>query len=349
MSCGPVQQVLACLPSAKPALIFSTPSRETLVQRVYSLLRAVHEMDSADQASTKRRQSGGTQHHGLSNIQSMPLSTEPAVQDPFFTQLQFDKGISAMLAVAGFDGVTASALHSFKALAEEYIVGFLETVGMSMLASRRNLPIPQDFVLALAQSGISPSQLEGHISLKIPKDISAPVIVAPAADEPPLVELRDMLGPTLCGTTQFTHPQIPSHFPPLPSKHTWMDTQHVAAREKDPRKIRERATQEGILAEQALRKLAAAANKPRSRSQRTASTTEKNKQAIWQDALAAIIGDDVQNTQGSNDVDISMTDGADDQVDEKKGTPKQSDRTAMVINYDRAHWRKGASFGSIRS
>ena len=49
----------------------------------------------------------------------MPPSTEPALQDPFFTQLLFDKGITTMLTLAGFDSVTASALHSFKALAEE--------------------------------------------------------------------------------------------------------------------------------------------------------------------------------------------------------------------------------------
>lgn len=229
------------------------------------------------------------------------------------------------------------------------IVGFLETVGMSMLASRRNVPIPQDFVLALAQLGISPAQLEEQLRLKIPNDISAPEILPPAPDEPTPVDLRSMLGTALCESMQSTHPQIPSHFPPLPSKHTWKDTQYIAAREKDPRKIRELAIQEGILAEQALRKLAAAANKPRSMSQRTASTTEKNKQAIWQDALAAIVGDETRDTQQSNDMDISMTDGADDQMGKHKEAPKQADRTAMVINYDRAHWRKGASFGSIRS
>jgi len=55
----------------------------------------------------------------LHGLQQIPDSIEPAVQDPFFAQLQFDKGISAMLAIAGFDGVEASALHSLKALAEE--------------------------------------------------------------------------------------------------------------------------------------------------------------------------------------------------------------------------------------
>lgn len=76
-------------------------------------------MDSAGIESAEGQRSGSVRHHALHNTQSMPPSTEPAVQDPFFTQLQFDKGITAMLAVAGFDGVTASALHSFKALAEE--------------------------------------------------------------------------------------------------------------------------------------------------------------------------------------------------------------------------------------
>lgn len=62
---------------------------------------------------------GATRHHALHHLQSLPAAIEPAVQDDFFTQLQFDKGITAMLAVAGYDGVTASALASFKSLAEE--------------------------------------------------------------------------------------------------------------------------------------------------------------------------------------------------------------------------------------
>ncbi|GAM85631.1 hypothetical protein ANO11243_036380 [Dothideomycetidae sp. 11243] len=286
--------------------------------------------------------------HELHNVQSLPASIEPAVQDPFFTQLQFDKGITAMLAVAGFDSVTASALHSLKALAEEYIVGFLETVCMSMLASRRGSPIPQDFILALAELGIAPSQLEEQLLLQIPKDISSPDILPPAPDEPSSLDLRSMLGSSLCDQSTKSHPQIPSHFPPLPSVHTWRDTQHIVAREKDPRKIRELAAQEGILAEQALRKLAAAANKPRSRLHRTESAAEKSKQAIWQDALAALASEE-QSTEMKAGEDVDMTDGADDGAANVKNGSKAADRSAMVINYDRAHWRKGTSFGFVRS
>ena len=215
------------------------------------------------------------------------------------------------------------------------IVNFLETVCMSMLASRRNQPLPQDFLLALAELDISPSQLEEQIRLRIPKDISAPEILAPSPDEPAPTDLSRMLGPALVETSHETHPQIPTHFPPLPSKHTWSTTLPIAARERDPRKIRELAAQEGIVAEQALRKLAAAANKPRSKLQRTTSAIEKERQGIWEDAETALAED--------ADMDLDLTDGANDEQ------PRRSaPRPDMVINYDRAYWRKGASFGSMR-
>lgn len=221
------------------------------------------------------------------------------------------------------------------------MMGFLATVSLSMSACRRGQPIPQDFALALAESGIEPSQLRDQLGLRIPDNVSCPEIFPPPPEEAASVDLRQMLGSSLCEATPITHLQIPSHFPPLPSQHTWRDTRQMAQREKDPRKIRERATQEGILAEQSLRKLAAAANKPHSRSNRTSSAIRENKQAIWQDALASVMPDGLQDTQAMDDDSMAL-DGAAD-------TSRRSTRTPMVINYDRAHWRKGASFGAVRS
>jgi Transcription factor TFIID complex subunit 8 C-term len=51
---------------------------------------------------------------------------------------------------------------------------------------------------------------------------------------------------------------VPSTFPAFPSQHTFRDTAVLPPRERDPRRVRELATEEGRLGEQALRKLAGA-------------------------------------------------------------------------------------------
>ncbi|KAF4550455.1 Transcription factor TFIid complex subunit 8 C-term-like protein [Elsinoe fawcettii] len=302
-----------------------------------------------EQRSSKRQCTDGGGHHVLHFKQEIPPSTEPAAQDPTIMQRQFDKGVTAALALAGFDSVTASALHSLEAMAEEFITDLLESTCLSMVTARRTTPIPQDVAFALSQVGIAPSQLEDQLTMSIPKDIACPVLPSPPPEEPAPIDLKPVLGAELCEPPQQrTYPQIPTHFPPLPSKHAWRQTPYIAAREKDPRKIRERATQEGILAEKSLRKLAAAASKPRSMAQRTASKREKEKVALWQDALACLMADQSSTSQTDGDAD-AMMDGTNDAKDKVKALLEQDDRAAMVVNYDRAHWRKGASFGSVRS
>lgn len=225
---------------------------------------------------------------------------------------------------------------------------FLSTVRESMLAARRTSPIPQDFAIALALSNLDPSSLRPHLDLDFPADLASPHISPPASAEQPPRNLVPMLGKDLAETTQQTHPHIPSHFPPLPSRHTWQSTAVFTEREKDPRKIRERATQEGILAEQALRKLTSA-NKPRSMRQgKTASKADKMKEQLWQDTLAEILKDE----GGTQDADANMR--LDDAAD---GLGGERSKTAdmlkvgggMVVNHDRAHWRQGAPARAVRS
>jgi hypothetical protein len=69
-------------------------------------------------------------------------------------------------------------------------------------------------------------------------------------------DFSSLLGPLVDPTAP---EYIPQHFPKLPPKHAWKHTDVYPAREKDARRMREKATEEGIMAEQALRKLAAAA------------------------------------------------------------------------------------------
>ncbi|TKX20678.1 hypothetical protein C1H76_7064 [Elsinoe australis] len=305
--------------------------------------------DMNGQNATKRQRTIHGVHHSLRYRQSIPSATEAASQDPRIIQRQLDKGITTALAFAGFDSVTGSALHSLEALAEEFITDFLEHACISMLSARRNAPTPQDFTFALSQAGVTPSQLEEHLQLPIPHELSCPIIPPPAPEEQPPIDLKPVLGSDLCEPPQKVYPQIPVHFPPLPSKHAWRHTPHIAAREKDPRKLRERATQEGILAERSLRKLAQAASKPGSRAQRISSKAEQEKEFLWKDAVACLMADQSQSTQNDGDIDIMMTDGANESKAKVKAEIEQEDRAAMVVNYDRAHWRKGVSFGTVKT
>lgn len=85
-----------------------------------------------------------------------------------------------------------------------------------------------------------------------------------ARDSPPLKDdlLKSLpfLGPQLSGEVdRALCPHIPKHLPQFPSRHTYRYTPVFTEREQDPRKIRERATEDGRHGEDALRKLARAA------------------------------------------------------------------------------------------
>jgi len=226
---------------------------------------------------------------------------------------------------------------------------FLTTVRESMTASRRTLPTPQDFNFALALSDLAPSQFTPHLNLELPESISYPPVSLSNTAESTPPDLAPMLGTELAETSASTHPYIPAHFPGLPSRHAWLSTPVFTEREQDPRKIRERATQEGILAEQALRKLTTA-SKARSRERRATSQIDQKKEQLWQDTLADLLGDDDQSQRKDVDGDI-MLDGTND-----RKPPGESKMSAdllwtgdgMVVNHDQGHWRRGTSQGGIR-
>jgi hypothetical protein len=130
-----------------------------------------------------------------------------------------------------------------------------------MLSARRTAPIPSDFEFAIR-----------CLNLPWPDDQLKPFTTQPTTN-PPLLptpppedefhrefELpTPLLGPGLDGRVDKRKDHyIPSRLPPFPSQHTYKDTPVFLAREVDPRRIRELATEEGKLGEEALRKLAGA-------------------------------------------------------------------------------------------
>jgi hypothetical protein len=141
------------------------------------------------------------------------------------------------------------------------ILKFCAMARRSMLSARRTVPIPTDFESAMR-----------YLDLPWPDDQLKPFSTQPTIN-PPLLPTpppedefhrefqlpASLLGPGLDGRAEKRKDRyIPSHLPPFPSQHTYKDTPVFPAREIDPRRIRERATEEGKLGEEALRKLAGA-------------------------------------------------------------------------------------------
>lgn len=133
---------------------------------------------------------------------------------------------------------------------------FLSTVRQSMLSCRRRQPIPQDFTYALSQNNLTVSSLIAHLQPPVPPSPSQIWLESANEAEAPHPDVLPFLGPALSGASDKDRtPYIPSHFPAFPSKHTYKSTPEFTEREQDPRAVRERATEEGRLGEEALRRL----------------------------------------------------------------------------------------------
>lgn len=156
-----------------------------------------------------------------------------------------------------------------------------------------------------------------------------------------------MLGAELVDVHHSAHAYVPAHFPPLPSQHSWKQTPVYTERENDPRKIRERATQEGILAEQALRKLTSA-NNPRAAQHQQTSKVEMDREALWNATLVDVMDgiEDQKGSEGDIVLDGSVTALG---VENTKVAEILKATGGMVVNHDRAHWRKTAPAGGVRA
>ena len=130
-----------------------------------------------------------------------------------------------------------------------------------MSAARRTAPIPTDFDSAIRSLDVP--RFDDQIKVyQTRPEINPQLLPTPPPDDPfhNHIELPpDVLGADLSGQAalrQF-HPN-PGFLPPLPSAHTYKSSSVLPVREVDSRRIRELATEEGKLGEQALRKLAGA-------------------------------------------------------------------------------------------
>jgi transcription initiation factor TFIID subunit 8 len=204
---------------------------------------------------------------------------------------------------------------------------FLKLVRDHMHSNRRIQPVPQDFIFALADLGIMPYQLLDHVNLQLPANVTQPPIAPAEHDDPPIEHLEGVLGGQLVETAS-RKKWVPAHFPDLPSKHTYQYTPIYTKRENDARRIREMATEEGILAEQAMRKLLINGGHGNAKIPFQSKSAER----AWNEAMAGLTKLDEEQRAREGDEEF-----------EDFGERQQEDYdTAMLVNYERRYWRSAA-------
>lgn len=286
-------------------------------------------------------------HHSLKKKQANAHLSIDHPQDDFLPQGQLLRAIALTLNAAGFDGATPGALEALRADTEQYILRLMGGVQSSMTANRRTKPSPQDFMMGLASQNVTSSSLLPHIKLHAPPSVTQPPLSLPSPPEPPPPTLESILGQGLSGRTEKSkRPYIPRHFPDLPSRHTWCHTQANTGRVTDPRQIRERATEEGVLAEQALRKLMLARStglQNRARGMDRQSKAARRRDEIWEATMKMVMETDEaeRKLQEHDDMDVDF--GSDDGygVDSFEKARRDMD-DAVMVNYEKRYWRKAA-------
>lgn len=222
-----------------------------------------------------------------------------------------------------------------------------------MLSSRRIQPIPQDFEHALNRQRLRTDDLRPHLT-RSPTTEPPP----PAGRESPppndaLLKSLPFLGPQLSGEvdrTQCRH--IPNHLPQFPSRHTYRYTPVFTEREQDPRKIRERATEDGRHGEDALRKLARAAF------QDNQLTTTGQDKKLWgrkTETMDSMFEKTVKSLAKKMQLPSALVPGSamdidsghvDPQVKRSKTKVPLGIELPPIINCERDFWRRSATRGS---
>lgn len=284
----------------------------------------------------------------LHHAQRIPHHIEPATQLPDFAEDQLLKSISASLTLAGFDGIMPTALEMFRAHTEAYMLELLSHARNSMELHRRTTPTAQDFQMALARvpSARTASSLKPQLAIKLPEPISYPSIPDPPPAPAPTPDFSELLEPLLVKKPAY----VPSHFPQLPAQHAWKETAVYPTREKDARRMREKATEEGMMAEQALRKLAAAAKVGvmKAESKRRTSLALAGVGKVRDNAggrkrpAAEMLFDDVLNEVGAShgSHDVMALDGV-----SEGGLTQAEMEERVVVNSGMVSWRGGARHG----
>ncbi|KAJ5161333.1 hypothetical protein N7492_006725 [Penicillium capsulatum] len=294
---------------------------------------------ATEAAANKRPTHHYHHHHRLHEPVSFPPASEPVVQDDAHFEHLVNRAISQILRNVGFHVADPAALASLRSATEEFMVHISTFVRQYMLSSRRTQPLPQDFEHALKHTRISPGGLDKYITT--PGSVSrTPTLPSspPPEDEvkrklPFLNALRDEEGQT-------NRSYVPKNFPDFPSKHTYSTTAVLTERDNDPRKIRERAAEDGRHGEEALRKLAGAAfrDNPTSSSGRDKKLwgqRMESMESMFQKTVKGLAKKLQKDARGpaAMDIDSLPTDG-------DKSKVSWNLEMGPIVNCERDYWRR---------
>ncbi|KAF2742758.1 hypothetical protein M011DRAFT_471942 [Sporormia fimetaria CBS 119925] len=276
--------------------------------------------------------------------------TQPRVDLGEFFGDQMLRAIAVECRAAGFESARPEALERFRAMVDSYMRKFTAHIRTSMTSARRTSTVPHDWIHALKKMGIpGSSALELHLDTgNVPPPLLQPTFEPPEPPPAPPPDVEGWLGPDLSGRLdKETRKYIPTHMPPFPPKHAWKATPVYTQRESDPRKIREKATEEGIRAEQSLRKLMAAQKaglqKNKARKQ-PKSKRMKRSDELWEEAMKDLIHVEEERAEAEKRNALEMDEEYVSEMKERKDPSEVAPalNEGVRINYEQRFWRKSA-------
>ena len=215
------------------------------------------------------------------------------------------------------------------------MVDYLADVRQSMLSCRRNEATPQDFLQALHTHQLSLRSLARHLDPPVSSEKSNIPIERYPIDEEEKALLKPQI-PLLRGPA--TAGYIPGHFPVLPDIHTYRVTPSFVTRETDPMAIREQATKEGRLGEEALRKLvtaeAAGNTKVYDKARKNLSLREQRDQ-LWMQTMQSVAEEQEQEQDAGDQMYVDR--GA---RSEAGSAQALKGHISSGVNADKQYWRK---------
>ena len=229
------------------------------------------------------------------------------------------------------------------------VMRFTSHVRQSMLASRRVQPIPQDFELALDKHRLSADELSPYLKAShTVEPIPTTLLPSPPPEEDSFKSVS-FLGPQLSGEDDRARSaHIPEHFPQFPSKHTYRHTPVFTERDVDPRRIRERATEDGRYGEEALRKLARAAFQDNQlgstgRDKKLWGRRVESMDSMFEKTVKAVAKMSQKNTTVAGTaapMEIDSGAGPDVEVKPSRGKVSLNVELPPIVNCERDFWRR---------
>lgn len=223
-------------------------------------------------------------------------------------------------------------------------------IQMSMVASRRLLPVAPDVEFAFRANNVRFDSLLPQLKqLTAPEETLKPIPIQSSEITKPSAPV--FLGSDLSGSAYRKRcSYVPKNFPDFPSMHTFRETPTFTTRERDPRKVREKATEEGRLGEQALRKLVGSVKADQAESASKALNKRRAKQNMslndmFEQTVKSLIQDPTANPSQDKTDSSSDTLGFDDLPN---GNTTSRDPTISkfemgpIVNSERIYWRKDA-------